>query len=236
MPSRSKLYRDRAKLLDREKKYSLEEGLKLLQAMPKPKFDETVDLAIRLGVDPRQSDQNVRGAISLPKGSGKKVRVVVIAEGDKINAAKEAGADFSGMEDLIAKIKEGWTDFDVLLATPSAMAQVRTLGKILGPKGLMPNPKTGTVTDDVGRAVRESKSGRVEFKIDKGACVHVLVGKLSFSVKDLEENSRAVLQAVLRAKPAAFKGIYLISCTLSATMSPGIKLDVNEIANMKVEK
>jgi large subunit ribosomal protein L1 len=233
MPKRSKLYRARAEKLDRNIKYSFGDALNILKAMPVPKFDETVDLVFRLGTDPRQSDQNVRGAVSLPKGTGKKVRIAVIAEGDKIEQAKSAGADFAGMEDLIEKIKGGWLDFDVLIATPSAMSQVRTLGKVLGPKGLMPNPKTGTVTDQVDNAVKEAKAGRVEFRVDKGACVHVPVGKLSFKVEDIAENCKAVIQAVLRAKPSAFKGIYLLSCTLSATMSPGVKLDVNEIANMK---
>ncbi|HRU00601.1 MAG TPA: 50S ribosomal protein L1 [Victivallales bacterium] len=234
MSERSKLYKARFSKVNAEKKYSLSEAIKLLKDLPKPKFDETVDIVFRLGIDPKQSDQTVRGAVSLPKGTGKKVRVAVIAEADKANDAKSAGADFVGMEDMIEKIKGGWLDFDVLIATPSAMNQVRTLGKVLGPKGLMPNPKTGTVTDQIANAVKEAKAGRVEFRADKGACVHVPVGKLSFTVDDLLENIKAVIAALIRAKPATFKGVYLLSASISATMSPGLKLDINEISTMKV--
>ncbi len=234
MPKRSKLYRARSEKLDREKKYPISEALKILKELPKPKFDETVEMAFKLGIDPKQTDQSVRGAVALPKGTGKKVRVAVIAEGDKSADAKSAGADFVGMEDMIEKIRGGWLDFDVLISTPAAMNQVRTLGKVLGPRGLMPNPKTGTVTDQISGAVKEAKAGRVEFRIDKGACVHVPVGKLSFSAEDILENCKAVIGALMRAKPSAFKGIYLMSATVSATMSPGFRLDPNEISNMKV--
>ncbi len=234
MPKRSKLYRARLEKVDREKKYPIADAVKMLKELPKPKFDETVDLAFKLGIDPKQTDQTVRGAVSLPKGTGKKIRVAVIAEGDKAADASAAGADFVGMEDMIEKIKGGWMDFDVLISTPSAMNKVRTLGKVLGPRGLMPNPKTGTVTDQISVAVKEAKAGRVEFKLDKGACVHVPVGKLSFSADDILENSRAVIGALIRAKPSAFKGIYLLSATMSATMSPGFRLDVNEISTIKV--
>lgn len=234
MPERSKLYKSRAEKIDREKKYSLLDAIKILKDLPKTKFDETVDIVFRLGIDPKQTDQTVRGAVSLPKGTGKKVRVAVIAESDKANDARAAGADFVGMEDMIEKIKGGWLDFDVLIATPLAMNQVRTLGKVLGPKGLMPNPKTGTVTDQVANAVKEAKAGRVEFRADKGACVHVMLGKLSFSPEDIYENAKAVVGAVMRAKPSSFKGIYILSASISATMSPGLKLDINELTTMKV--
>jgi len=230
MASRSKLYKKQFAAYDRLNRYPIAEAIKLLKSMPHVKFDETVDLAFKLGVDPKQTDQTVRGAIPLPKGTGKKVVIAVIADDEKSKLeAKAAGADFAGFDELIAKIKEGWTDFDVLIATPSAMAQVRPLGRQLGPKGLMPNPKTGTVTDKVGAAVLEAKAGRVEYRADKGACVHVMVGKLSFSAEDLCENCFAVIRAVVKAKPAAAKGVYLQSCTVSSTMSPGIRVDAREI-------
>lgn len=232
MRKRSKIYKLREKKVDRNKKYSLEDGISVLQSMPKMKFDETINLAIKLGVDPKQSDQNVRGAVALPKGTGKKIRVAVIADSQVAEKAKQAGADFAGMEDLIGKIKEGWMDFDVLIATPAAMQQVRTLGKVLGPKGLMPNPKTGTVTDQVDIAVKEAKAGRVEYRVDKGACVHVIAGKLSFKKEDLVENCNTIIHAIIRAKPASSKGIFFQSCTLSLTMSPGVKIDVGQLAQV----
>ena len=193
------------------------------------KFDETVDVAFRLGIDPTKSDQNVRGAIPLPKGTGKKVVVAVIASGAQADDAKAAGAEIVGFDDLIEKIKGGWLDFDVLIATPEAMKQVRPLGRVLGPRGLMPNPKTGTVTDKVGAAVKEAKFGRVEYRADKGACVHVVIGKLSFPAEDLKENFDALLNALAKARPATAKGAYFISCTISSTMSPGIKISSKEI-------
>jgi large subunit ribosomal protein L1 len=192
------------------------------------KFDETVELAFKLGIDPKQSDQNVRGALPLPKGTGKKVVVAVIAAGENAEAAKSAGAEHVGFEDLIEKIKGGWTDFDTLIATPDTMPKVRPLGRVLGPRGLMPNPKTGTLTDSVAPAVQEAKAGRVEYRNDKGGCVHVPIGKVSFSEEDLKENMNAVVKALLRAKPASAKGVYIQSCTLSSTMSPGIKVDIKE--------
>ncbi len=195
------------------------------------KFDQTVELSFKLGVDPKQTDQTVRGAVPLPKGTGKQVKVVVIADDEAPRQeAQEAGADVVGYDDVIAKIKEGWVDFDVLIVTPSAMAQVRPLGRQLGPKGLMPNPKTGTVTDKVGNAVREAKAGRVEFRADKGACVQVPVGKISFAAEDLLENIAAVVKAIIKAKPASAKGVYIQSFTLSATMTPGIKIDARDIS------
>lgn len=230
MAKRSKLYRARMESVDRTKLYTLEEAITVLQGMPKPKFDETVELAVRLGIDAKQSDQNVRGALALPHGTGKSVNVVVVADGDAATAAKDAGADEVGYTELIAKIAGGWTDFDVLIATPSAMSEVRKLGRVLGPRGLMPNPKTGTVTDDTAGAVKESKGGRVEYRADRAGVAHVPVGKASFSTTALKENSEAVLAALVRARPAKAKGQYLLSCTLSSTMSPGVKLDPRQFS------
>jgi large subunit ribosomal protein L1 len=225
----SKLYRAQSEKFDRAKRYSLSQAFTMLKSMPHVKFDETIDVAFKLGVDPKQSDQTVRGAVPLPKGTGKNVRVAVVASEAAADEAKKAGADHVGFEDLIAKIKEGWLEFDILIATPAAMSQLRPLGKVLGPKGLMPNPKTGTVTDSVGAAVAEAKGGRVEFRADKGACVHVAIGKLSFAPQDLVENCNAVIHALQRAKPAAAKGVYMQSCTVSSTMSPGIRIDLREL-------
>ncbi|NLZ63094.1 MAG: 50S ribosomal protein L1 [Lentisphaerae bacterium] len=223
---RSKLYQARAKVYDRQKFYTLEEGVEALKKMPVAKFDETVELAFRLGIDPRQSDQIVRGAMVLPRGIGKTQRVVVVADGEAAIKAKEAGADEVGYEELLQKIKGGWLDFDVLIATPAAMKEVRTLGRVLGPRGLMPNPKTGTVTDDTGTAVQEAKAGRVEYRCDRAGCLHMPIGKLSFTPEALLENAQHALTVVQRARPAAAKGIFVQSMTLSATMSPGIRLDV----------
>jgi large subunit ribosomal protein L1 len=226
---RSKLYRARLSSVDRQARYALADAVKLLKGLPTPKFDETVEIALRLGIDPRQSDQVVRGAIMLPKGTGKKVRVAVIAEGDAAQKARDAGADVVGFEDLLERIKGGWLEFDVLIATPDAMRVVRTLGRLLGPRGLMPNPKTGTVTDDTGTAVQDSKGGRVEYRCDRAGCVHMPVGKLSFPPEDLVVNAVAAMQAVLRARPATAKGTYVLSATLCATMSPGIRLDLKDM-------
>ena len=223
---RSKLYRSRLEKVDRTKYYSLEEAVEVLKSMPSStKFDETVEVSFRLGIDPKQSDQMVRGAMVLPQGTGKEQRVVVVAEGEFALKAKEAGADEVGYEELIQRMKGGWLDFDVLIATPAAMKEVRTLGRVLGPRGLMPNPKTGTVTEDVAAAVKEAKAGRVEYRCDRGGCIHVPAGKLSFSSDRILENLKAVLATILRARPAAAKGVYLKSWTLSSTMSPGIRLD-----------
>lgn len=230
MGKRSKLYKAQLAKYEKLNSYHLAEAVKLLKEMPHTKFDETVELAFKLGIDPKQTDQTVRGAIPLPKGTGKKVTVAVIADDEKIkDEARNAGADHVGFEELIAKIKEGWVDFDVLIATPSAMSQVRPLGRQLGPKGLMPNPKTGTVTEKVGAAVNEAKAGRVEYRADKGGCVQVPVGKVSFKPEDICENCQAVIRAIVKAKPASAKGIYMQSCTLSSTMSPGIKVDARDI-------
>src|ERR1700676_281223 len=214
---RSKRYRASADLIDRAKTYSLAEAVETLKKLPATKFDQTVTLSFRLGVDPRQSDQMVRGTCPLPHGSGKKVRVLVFAQGQAAEAATEAGAEYVGFEDLIRKCQEGFQDFDVAVATPAAMSEVRKLGKVLGPRGLMPNPKTGTVTEDTAKAVREVKAGRVEFKVDKAGNVHVAVGKASFPATQIEENARAVIEAVAKARPNSLKGTYMHSCTISAT-------------------
>ncbi len=230
MKHRSKLYRSRCEGLDRSRTYAFAEGVKLLKAMPKAKFDETVELSFKLGIDPRQSDQIVRGAMVMPRGTGKSQRVVVVADGPAAEAAKAAGADEVGNAELLQKIKGGWLDFDVLIATPAAMKDVRTLGRVLGPRGLMPNPKTGTVTDDTATAVKEAKAGRVEYRCDKGGCVQMPIGKLSFEADAILENLRAAFNAILRARPVAAKGQYVRSVTVSATMSPGIPLEIKENA------
>jgi large subunit ribosomal protein L1 len=227
---RSKRYNAAAKLVDGKKKYSLADAIGLLKSMPATKFDQSVTLSFKLGVDPRQSDQMVRGTCPLPHGSGKNVRVLVFATGGAAEAAKEAGAEFVGFEDLIKKVQAGFSDFDVAVATPSAMAEVRKLGKVLGPRGLMPNPKTGTVTDDTAKAVQEVKAGRVEFKLDKNANVAVPVGKISFGPEALSENGTTVIEAVYRSRPATAKGIFVESITLAATMMPGIKIDPSPYA------
>lgn len=227
---RSKRFKKAQELVDKAKAYSLKSAVELLAKFPKAKFNETIDLAFRLGVDPKQSDQMVRGTVPLPHGSGKTVRVLVFAKGGAAaDAARGAGAEYVGYEEMIKKCNEGWTDFDIAIATPEAMAEVRKLGKVLGPRGLMPNPKTGTVTDDTAKAVKEVKAGRVEFKVDKTGNVHVAVGKASFNATQIEENARAVIDAVVKAKPSAARGHYINSVTLSTSMSPGVPLDVKEI-------
>jgi large subunit ribosomal protein L1 len=230
MGNHGKRYNEAINLVDRKKQYRLGEAVELLKKLPKTKFDETLELDFKLGVDPKQSDQMVRGTVALPHGSGKKVRVAVFAKGDPARAAMDAGADFVGFEDLVKKCQEGWTDFDVAVATPEAMQEVRKLGKVLGPKGLMPNPKTGTVTDDTGKAVREVKAGRVEFKMDKAGNLHVAFGKMSFEPKAIEENAKSIIGAVLHAKPATSKGHFIETCTLASTMSPGLRLDIHEFS------
>src|SRR5438874_10905325 len=223
--NRSKHYREAAQQVDRDKAYSHLEAISTLKKFPPTKFDQTVTVSIRLGVDPKQSDQMVRGTCPLPHGSGKQVRVLVFAEGAAAKAAKDAGAEYVGFKELIQKVQEGFQDFDVAIATPTAMAEVRKLGKVLGPRGLMPNPKTGTVTEDTAKAVQEVKAGRVEFKLDKNGNVAVPVGKFSFAESALVENGSAVIEAVVRARPAHAKGHYLEGVTLSATMSPGVHVD-----------
>jgi large subunit ribosomal protein L1 len=225
----SKRYKKALQLLDAKKSYPLNSAVEILSKFPRAKFNETVDLAFHLGVDPKQSDQMVRGTVPLPHGSGKTVRVLVFAKsGPAAEAAKAAGAEHVGFEELIKKCSEGWSDFDVAVATPEAMSEVRKLGKVLGPRGLMPNPKTGTVTEDTAKAVKEVKAGRVEYKVDKGANIHVPIGKVAFSAEQLTDNAKAVIRAVVKAKPAAVKGTFIHTCAISATMSPPIRLDIKE--------
>ena len=230
---RSKLYAAQQATFNSQERYEVQAALELLKAMPHVKFDETVEMHLKLGVDPRKSDQNVRGAVPLPAGTGKLVRVAVVADGAQADEAREAGAEFVGYEDIVQQIKEGWQDFDILIATPDAMKLVRPLGRQLGPRGLMPNPKTGTVTEAIGAAVREAKAGRVEFRTDKGGCVHVPIGKLSFDVSGLAANFDAVFSALLKAKPATAKGTYIISCVVASTMSPGVKVNAKEQTKVK---
>ena len=221
----SKRHRAAAALVDSSKKYQLAEALHLLKTMPATKFDQTVTLSIRLGVDPKQSDQMVRGTSPLPHGSGKNVRVLVFAAGAAAAAALEAGAEHVGYEEMIKKCQAGFSDFDVAIATPAAMTEVRKLGKVLGPRGLMPNPKTGTVSDDTAQAVKEVKAGRVEFKLDKNANVAIPIGKISFSTDHLMDNGVTVIEAVVKARPATAKGSFVEAITLAATMLPGVKID-----------
>ena len=223
---RSKRYRAAVEKVDGKRTYPLAEAIALLKSLPATKFDQTVTLSFRLGVDPRQSDQMVRGTCPLPHGSGKTVRVLVFATGAAATAAREAGAEFVGFEDLVKKCQEGFQDFDVAVATPEAMGEVRKLGRVLGPRGLMPNPKTGTVTDDVAKAIKECKAGRVEFKLDKAANLHVPCGKFSFPAEAIEANGRAVIEAIVRSRPPAAKGRFIETVTLSSTFSPGIRIDI----------
>ena len=227
-----KSYRKVLDKVDRNQRYQLEDSLKLVKETARAKFDETVDIAIRLGVDPRQADQNIRGTVALPHGMGKTVRVLAFAKGEKEREAQEAGADFVGSDELIKKISEGWLDFDKAVATPDMMAAVGRIGKILGPRGLMPNPKTGTVSLDIGKAVREIKAGKLEFRVDKAGIVHVPVGRASFSAEQLIDNARMVLLTILRAKPASAKGNYVKGVTIATTMGPGIKIDLAQIRAM----
>lgn len=227
----SKRYKKALQMVDTQKVYPLKSAVEIVGKFPRAKFNETVDLAFRLGVDPKQSDQMVRGTVPLPHGSGRTVRVLVFAKsGAAADAARAAGAEYVGYDDLIKKCTEGWADFDVAIATPEAMSEVRKLGKVLGPRGLMPNPKTGTVTDDTARAVKEVKAGRVEFKIDKAGNIHVPVGKVTFAPDQIVENVRSVVDAVSKARPSSVKGTFIQSCTISATMSPPVRLDLKELA------
>jgi large subunit ribosomal protein L1 len=226
MPTHGKKYRRVSSKVDRTKRYTLEEACKIVPDTKVAKFDESVDIAVRLGVDPKHADQMVRGAVVLPHGTGKSVRIAVVAKGDKANEARAAGADFVGAEDLVEKIqKESWTDFDTMVATPDMMGLVGRLGRVLGPKGLMPNPKVGTVTADVTKAVRELKAGRVEFRVEKAGVVHARIGKASFGADKLRENARAMIDTLLKLKPASAKGTYMKSVTLSTTMGPGVRVD-----------
>jgi large subunit ribosomal protein L1 len=228
----SKRYDASAAKIAPDKPYSLDEAIGVLKAMPGAKFDESVDLSFRLGVDPKHADQMVRGAVVLPHGIGKTVRVAVFAKGEKEREAREAGADTIGAEDLVEKVQGGWMDFDTAIATPDLMGQVGRLGKVLGPRGLMPNPKLGTVTFDISRAVREAKAGKVEFRVDEAGNIHTPVGKRSFNEQQLRDNAMALIEAIVRAKPAAAKGNYLRSLTVSSTMSPGVPIDAVAVANL----
>jgi len=232
MSGKGKSYRARLEKVDRDRRYTLEEGLRLVRETARVKFDETVELAVRLGVDPRQADQNIRGTVLLPHGMGKTVKVLAFAKGEKEKEAQEAGADFIGSDDLVKKVREGWLDFDKAVATPDMMGAVGRIGKILGPRGLMPNPKAGTVTQEIGKAVRELKAGKLEFRVDKAGIVHIPIGKVSFPEEQLVENARAILASLVRAKPASAKGNYIRGVALSATMGPGIKVDPAQLQTM----
>lgn len=225
MAKQSKRYRAAAALIEPGKLYSAEESLEVVGKMPPTKFDETVLASVRLGVDPAKNDQMVRGSVVLPRGLGKTQRVIVFAQGEKVKEAQEAGADAAGLEELIEKISGGWLDFDVAVATPDVMGQVAKVAKILGPRGLMPNPKAGTVTFDVGNAVAQAKAGKVEFRVDKGANVHVPIGKKSFAPADLKQNLDALIDALVRAKPASAKGVYLKTIHVSPAMGPAVAID-----------
>ena len=235
MKKASKKYRENQKKIDLVKKYNYKEAIHRLLEMTRSKFDETVDVAIRLGVDPKQSDQQIRGAVVLPHGSGRKVKILVFAKGEKIREAEENGADYVGSAEWIEKIEKGWLDFDKVIATPDLMGTVSKLGKILGPKGLMPNPKLGTVTFDVGIAVQNERKGKVEFKTDKAGIVHSFLGKISFGAEKISENFKALMDQVVKMKPSSSKGVYLKSIVLSSTHSSGIKVDSNSVM-MKSEE
>jgi large subunit ribosomal protein L1 len=228
-----KKFENAAKNIDREKRYPLDEALKLVVANKVAKFDETVELAVRLGVDPRQADQNVRGTVVMPNGTGKVSRVLVLAKGEKEREARDAGADFVGGEDLIKRIQEeNWLEFDRVIATPDIMGAVGRIGKILGPRGLMPNPRVGTVTFDVAKAVQEVKAGKVDYRVDKAGVIHAGIGKISFGEEKLAENAHVLLDAVLRAKPSSAKGNYVRSVAVSSTMGPGIRVDTASVARV----
>jgi len=229
MPT-SKKFKDALAKVDRSKSYTMNDGIDLVKNSAFAKFNETVDVAVRLGVDPRHADQMVRGAVVLPNGLGKEVKVLVFAKGEKEKEARDAGADYVGADDLVAKIQEGWFDFDTAIATPDMMGVVGKIGKLLGPRGLMPNPKVGTVTFDVGRAVNESKSGKVEFRVEKAGIIHAPVGKVSFEADKLKENILALVDALVKAKPSAAKGTYIKKISVSATMGPGVNLDVSDVS------
>ncbi|MFQ5583934.1 MAG: 50S ribosomal protein L1 [Calditrichia bacterium] len=228
MKRRSKRYVQSANQIS-PKEYSLSEGVKLLKKTANAKFDETVEMAVRLGVDPRHADQVVRGTVSLPHGLGKEVRVLVIAKGEKANEALEAGADYAGYQEYLEKIQGGWLDFDVIVATPDVMKDLGKLGRVLGPRGLMPNPKSGTVTMDIANTVKEIKAGKIDFRVDKYGIIHTGVGKASFDEEKLSENIKTLIQTIIRLKPASAKGTYLKSISLSSTMGPGIKIVTNPI-------
>lgn len=225
----SKRTREIAKMVDAMKAYTVAEAVELLKKCPPVKFDQSVEISLKIGVDPRRTDQHVRGTVSLPNGTGKTMRILVFAKGDKIKEAMDAGASYAGHEELLEKVNGGWTDFDAVIATPEMMREVGKLGKVLGPRGLMPTPKAGTVTTDIAKALQELQGGKIEFKLDRHGVINNAVGKVSFAADKLKENILAFIQAVLKAKPAAAKGHYLKSLVLSSTMGPGLKIDLREI-------
>lgn len=226
----SKRYNSNFEKINRDKEYSLEEAAELLSSFSHPKFDESVELAINLGVDPKHADQIVRGTVALPNGIGKDIKVLVFARDDLAEEAKNAGADFVGADDMVEKVKGGWTDIDVVVAAPDMMAEVGKLGKILGPRGLMPNPKIGTVTKDIAKAVTEVKAGKIEFRVEKNGIIHNIIGKVSFSKEKIVENAKVFVNAILKSKPQATKGVYMKKVTMTSTMGPGIKLDKSSIS------
>ena len=231
MAKRGKNYQEAVKLIDRSKEYEIKEAVSLVKQVSKAKFDETVEVAFRLGVDPKKADQQIRGAMVLPHGTGKTQRVLVFAKGEKAKEAEAAGADYVGESDYINKINQGWFEFDVVVATPDMMAEVGKLGRVLGPKGLMPNPKTGTVTFDVEKAVKEIKAGKVEYRVDKSSNIHVPIGKVSFDDTKLVENFTALTEQIVKVKPQAAKGTYMKNVSISSTMGPGVKVDVSDFRN-----
>jgi len=222
---RSKRYNEQMAKLEKSKAYELEPAIELMKNMASTKFDESIDIAVRLGVDPRHADQMVRGTVSLPHGTGKTVKVLVLTKGGKEKEAQEAGADYVGLDEYVEKLQQGWLDCDVIIATPDAMSTVGKLGRILGPKGMMPNPKSGTVTFEVGQAVKDVKAGRIDFRVDRNGNLHVAAGKLSFNAAQIKDNIKAFLETIMRLKPVSAKGQYIRSVTMSTTMGPGIKLD-----------
>lgn len=229
MAKRSKRMKEVDQMVDRNRSYKLDEAVEILKKCPAPKFDQSLNIALKIGIDPKKSDQQVRGTVSLPHGTGQKVTLVVIAKGDKAKEALEAGADYAGADELLEKIKGGWIDFSALISTPDMMRELGKLGKILGPRGLMPTPKAGTVTNDVAKAVKEVKAGKIEFKVDKTGNVNNAVGKISFKAEHLVENMNALLNAISRSKPASAKGSFLRSMYISSTMGPGLKIDLQSI-------
>lgn len=228
MAKKGKRYQEAIKLIDPSKRYQIKEAIELLKKTAKANFDETVEAAFRLGVNPKKADEQIRGAMVLPNGTGKTQRVLVFAKGDKVKEAEAAGADYVGDEELINKINEGWFEFDIIVATPDMMAEVGKLGRVLGPKGLMPNPRTGTVTFEVEKAVKDIKAGQVEYRVDNDSNLHVPIGKISFDNEKLEENFEALVQTIVAAKPQASKGTYMRNVAITSTMGPGIKIDVSE--------
>lgn len=230
MAKKGKKYQEALKLVDRDTVYQVEEAIELVKKTAAAKFDETVEVAVRLGVDPKKADQQIRGAVVLPNGTGKTQRVLVFAKGDKAKEAEAAGADYVGEEDLINKINQGWFEFDVIVATPDMMAQVGKLGRVLGPKGLMPNPKTGTVTFEVEKAVNEIKAGKVEYRVDKAGNIHVPIGKVSFESAKLAENLKTIIETLVKVKPAAAKGTYMKNVAIASTMGPGIRVNASAFA------